>query len=275
MQLKAFIKKIAAEKSISAQLVMQNYMLERLIERLSLSPFKRNFILKGGFLISVIVGLNTRTTMDLDATIKGFGLTHEIIREIFEEICTISVDDNVMFEILSTADIREDNDYPGIRVNMKANYPPISVPLSVDVTTGDIITPHEIEYTFSMMFVERRISIMTYNLETVLAEKLETVISRGIVNTRMRDIYDIYILWKLSGDKLSLNVLKKALKQTSEKRGSREIMQRHDFILSDVLESVQMQRFWKKYQTDFDYAHDISFEMAIGAATEIMVALNI
>jgi len=249
--------------------------MERLLERLSLSPYKRNFILKGGFLISVIVGLDTRTTMDLDATIKGFDLTHNGIRDVFKEVCKIPVDDDVLFEILGTADIRENDDYPGIRVNIKANYPPISVPLSVDVTTGDEITPHEIEYTFSMMFVERKISIMTYNLETVLAEKLETVISRGIANTRSRDIYDIYILWKLYSDKLKPDVLKKALEQTSAKRGSRAVMQRHSSILSDVLLSEQMQGFWKKYQTDFDYARDISFEAAIDTINEVMTILSI
>jgi predicted nucleotidyltransferase component of viral defense system len=177
---------------------MQNYVLERLLERISLSEYKNNFILKGGFLISAIVGLDTRATMDLDTTIKGFDLTHESIRAIFEAVYKVQVADDMTFEILGTADIRKDNDYPGIRVNMKANYPPISVPLTVDVTTGDKITPREIEYTFSLMFDERSISIMAYNLETVLAEKLETVVSRGIANTRPRDFYDIFILWKLN-----------------------------------------------------------------------------
>lgn len=160
MQLKAFIKKKAAEKNISAQLVMQNYMLERLLERISLSRYKHNFILKGGFLISAIVGLDTRATMDLDTTIKGFALTHESIREIFEifeEICAVEVADDVKFELVDISDIREGDDYPGIRASLKANYPPISVPLTVDVTTGDVITPREIEYTFSLLFDDRTI----------------------------------------------------------------------------------------------------------------------
>lgn len=140
MQLKAFIKKKAAEKNISAQLVMQNYMLERLLERIALSKYKHNFILKGGFLISAIVGLDTRTTMDLDTTIKGFKLTHESIREIFGEICSVKIADDVTFELVDSMDIREGDDYPGIRVSLKANYLPISVPLTVDVTTGDVIT---------------------------------------------------------------------------------------------------------------------------------------
>ena len=192
MQLKAFIKNKAAEKHISAQLVMQNYMLERLLERISLSPYKNNFILKGGFLISAIVGLDTRATMDLDTTIKGFTLTHEAIRKIFTAICTVQIADDVQFAVVGISDIRETDDYPGIRVGLKANYPPISVPLTVDVTTGDMITPREVEYTFSLLFDDRTISILAYNLETVLAEKLETVLSRNIANTRPRDYYDVH-----------------------------------------------------------------------------------
>jgi predicted nucleotidyltransferase component of viral defense system len=274
MQLKAFIKKKAAEKNISAQLVMQNYVMERLLERISLSQYKRNFILKGGFLISAIVGLDTRTTMDLETTIKGFDLTHEAISAVFEEISKIPVEDDVTFEILGTSDIREGDDYPGIRVSVKANYPPISVPLTVDVTTGDKITPHEIEYTFSPMFDDRSISIMAYNLETVFAEKLETIVSRGVANTRPRDFYDIFILWKLRGDRIRPDVLKTALGQTSEKRGSRNVMNRYDSILSDVLASEQMQGFWKKYQADSGYAAGISFEAAVGAATEILAMIS-
>jgi predicted nucleotidyltransferase component of viral defense system len=274
MQLKAFIKNKAAEKNIAAQLVMQNYVLERLLERISLSPYKRNFILKGGFLISAIVGLDTRATMDLDTTIKGFDLTHETIRSIFEEVCKVQVMDDVSFEILGTADIRENGDYPGIRVNMKANYSPISVPLTVDVTTGDKITPREIEYTFSPMFDERQISIMAYNLETVLSEKIETVVSRGIANTRPRDYYDIYILWKIRSDKIKPDVLKKALEKTAEKRGSLEVLSRYDSIFSDVLASRQMGNFWTKYQSEFDYAKDVSFEATADVAREILAALG-
>lgn len=209
MQLKAFIKNKAAEKHISAQLVMQNYMLERLLERISLSPYKHNFILKGGFLISAIVGLDTRATMDLDTTIKGFTLTHEAILSIFKVICDIQISDDVQFEIIGVSDIRETDDYPGIRVMLKANYPPISVPLTVDVTTGDMITPYEVEYTFSLLFDNRTISIFAYNLETVLAEKLETVLSRSIANTRPRDYYDIHILYVLRSSECDTSTLRK------------------------------------------------------------------
>lgn len=260
MQLKAFIKQKAAEKNISSQLVMQNYMLERLLERLSLSPYKRHFILKGGFLISAIVGLDTRATMDLDATIKGFTLTHEKLYEIFTEICAVNVEDDVRFEIVGISDIREGDDYPGIRVALTANYPPISVPLTVDVTTGDMITPHEIEYTFSLLFDDRTISILAYNLETILAEKIETVLSRGIANTRPRDYYDIHILHVLRGAECDKNMLHNALKRTTEKRGSQNILTNYPEIMKEIRKSEQLHRLWEKYRRAFDYAKDISFE---------------
>lgn len=260
MQLKAFIKKKAAEKNISAQLVMQNYMLERLLERISLSKYKNNFILKGGFLISAIVGLDTRATMDLDTTVKGFTLTHESIRKIFEEISTVEIADNVKFELAGISDIREGDDYPGIRVALKANYPPISVPLTVDVTTGDVITPAEIEYTFPLLFDDRTISFFAYNLETVLAEKIETVLSRSIANTRPRDFYDIHILYTLRGVECDAKMMLQALERTADKRGSRKVLEVYPDIIAEIRESKKLQGFWEKYKRDFDYAKGISFD---------------
>lgn len=260
MQFKAFIKKKAAEKNISAQLVMQNYMLERLLERISLSNYKYNFILKGGFLISVIVGLDTRATMDLDTTVKGLPLTHESIREIFMEICDMEIEDDVRFEMVDISDIREDFDYPGIRVALKANYPPISVPLTIDITTGDAITPREIEYTFSLLFDDRTISILAYNLETVLAEKIETVLSRSIANTRPRDFYDIHILYSLRGTECEITTLRQALEQTTGRRGSCKVLEIYQDIIAEIRTSKQLRAFWKKYQRDFEYAKNITFD---------------
>lgn len=270
MQLKAIVKNKAVEKKISAQLVMQNYLMERLLERISLSRFQPNFILKGGFLISAIVGLDSRTTMDLDATIKGLTLTHESIQTIFSEILTVDINDNIIFELVNITDIRETDDYPGIRVGLKANYPPMSVPLFVDVTTGDKITPREIEYNLPLLFDNRSIHIMGYNLETILAEKLETLLSRGIANTRPRDFYDIYILYTMPRSEVNLNILKQALEKIATKRGSVELLPHYQNIIVNVLASPQMQNFWKKYQKDFDYAKEISFEAACNSVTSIM-----
>ena len=270
MQFKSFIKKKAQEKNISAQLVMQNYMLERLLERISLSEYKNNFIIKGGFLISSIVGLDTRTTMDLDTTIKGFTLTHESIREIFKKLCSIEIDDDIKFEIVDVFDIRETDDYPGIRVSLKANYSPISVSLTVDVTTGDLITPREIEYTFPLLFDDRTIDILAYNLETILAEKIETVLSRGIANTRPRDYYDIHILYTLRKEQCDFDVLLKALEKTTEKRGSQKILVDYKDIISNIRTSKELNDFWIKYQNNFDYAKEISFDETCNTISKIM-----
>ena len=273
MQLKAVIKNKAAEKHISAQLVMQNYMLERLLERISSSPYKNNFILKGGFLISAIVGLDTRATMDLDTTIKGFTLTHEIIHKIFMEICAVWIDDDVQFEVVGISDIRETDDYPGIRVALKANYPPISVPLTVDVTTGDIITPREVEYTFSLLFDDRTISILAYNLETVLAEKLETVLSRNIANTRPRDYYDVHILYVLHGAECDKATLRLALERTTQKRGSGMIQTDYPEIMKEIRESDTLRKLWEKYSREYEYAKDISFDDTCNTIQMIMDAI--
>lgn len=270
MQLKAYIKKVANENKISAQLVMQNYMLERLLERVSLSKYKDNFILKGGFLIASIVGLDTRTTMDLDTTIKGFELTHDSIREIFEEICKIKVEDDVTFLLNRTTDIRETDDYPGIRVSLTANYPPLKVQITVDVTTGDKITPSEIEYTFQLLFDKRSIFIMAYNLETILAEKLETVLSRNIANTRPRDFYDIFILYSLNGIECDKTILRNALEQTAKNRGSFMVLSQYSSIINDVRNNSRMQNFWSNYQKEFEYAKEVSFNDCCNSVVEIL-----
>jgi predicted nucleotidyltransferase component of viral defense system len=274
MQLKAYIKKMAADKKISAQLVMQNYMMERLLERISLSKYKENFILKGGFLIAAIVGLDTRATMDIDTTIKGFELNHEIVKGIFDNICKIEVEDDVTFSVNRTTDIRATDDYPGIRVSLTASYPPLKVPLTVDVTTGDRITPREIEFTFRMQFDDRTIRIMAYNLETILAEKIETVLSRNIANTRPRDFYDIYILHTLRGADCNLKILKTALEETAKKRGSISVLNQYESIMGDIKKNPGMQSFWANYQKEFDYAKDVSFEDTCDVVLQIMNLLK-
>jgi len=238
---------------------MQNYMMERLLERISLSTYQRNFILKGGFLIAAIVGLDSRATMDLDTTIKNFPLNHESIREIFEELCAVEVEDDVTFTVSQTTDIREGGDYPGLRVHLKASYPPLNVPLKVDVTTGDKITPQEIEFSFKLMFDDRSISVMAYNLETILAEKLETVLSRNVASTRPRDFYDIHILYALRNADCNMEVLRQALDETTQKRGSSSVLLQYQEIIESIQSSPQMLRFWNDYRKEFDYAKDIEF----------------
>ncbi len=274
MQLKAIIKKKAAEKQIPEQLVLQNYMLERLLERITLTKYRNNFVLKGGFLIGAIVGLDTRTTMDLDATIKGLELTQKSIRLGFEEVCQVRLDDDVTFEISGIEDIRESDNYPGIRVGLKANYQPISVPLFVDVTTGDKITPEAIDYRLNLMFDERSIEVLAYNLETLVAEKIETVISRNIANTRPRDFYDIYILHQLHAKSFNTNILKKAIEETATKRGSLSAIKDYEKAMLDVAGNERMHGFWEKYQKDYGYAANIHFNDICKVIIDILSGLG-
>ena len=271
MQLKAYVKNIAKEKDISAQLVLQNYMLERYLERVSLSEYRDKYIIKGGFLIASLVGLESRATMDLDATIKGYPVNEDSIRSMVESIISVPVDDGISFQIKDIGLIREDDEYGGIRVSLNANYEKMAVPLKLDITTGDKITPGEIEYSYKLMMEERSISILSYNLSTILAEKLETVVSRGDQNTRPRDYYDIFILTKLQDKNIVIDTLRDALIATSEKRGSKEIMVNYEGIIRDVSENEVMNQRWNDYRKDFSYASEIEFK---DACERVITILN-
>lgn len=260
MQLKAFVKNLAKSKNISAQIVMQNYMLERFLERVSLSLYQSNFILKGGFLIAAIVGLDTRATMDMDATLQGLPVNVETIARMFDEICQIPVSDDVIFSVKQIQDIRKEDEYSGLRVSLEAKYPPMTVPLKIDVTTGDKITPKEIVYHYKLLFEPRTIRVLAYNLETILAEKLETIISRGDQNTRLRDYYDMMIIKRLQWQNVNIGSLRKALTATAKKRDTLHIMVRYIEILEMIEKSDVMKNHWSNYQKQFKYAKDIRFE---------------
>jgi len=275
MQLKAAIKNISKSKNVSAQIVLQNYMLERLLERISVSRYQSNFILKGGFLIAAMVGLDTRATMDIDATVRGLAVNQDTVMHMFEEISGISVNDDISFSVKSLEEIREGHEYSGLRVTLEATYPPMVVPLKIDITTGDQITPREIVYEFKLLLEPRSIKILAYNLETVMAEKLETVISRGDQNTRSKDYYDIFILRKLRWQNIDPDSLHLALVATATKRDSLSIMKRYSDILQTVSSSEVMNKRWLDYQSDFDYARDILLSDICATIKEILDCLNI
>jgi len=273
MQLKAIIKNIAKEKKISAALVLQNYMLERFLERVSVSDYKDKFIIKGGFLIASMIGLDSRATMDMDATIKRYPVSEETVRTMVEEILRIDLDDDISFTFKNIGEIREGDEYPGYRVSLTANYPPMAVPLKLDITTGDEITPREIEYEYKLMLDNHKIHVLAYNLVTILAEKLETVISRGDQNTRPRDYYDIFILTKLQAENIDLKNLALALRETALKRGSEAIVWQYREIMEVVRNSEAMNRQWSNYRRDFDYAINIEFLEACDVVVRVMNSL--
>lgn len=274
MQLKAVVKNIAKKKKISAQLVLQNYMLERFLERVSISEYRNNFIIKGGFLISSMVGLDSRATMDMDATLKRYPVNEDTVRKMIEKIIQINLQDDITFTLRNIGEIREGDEYTGYRISLSANYPPMAVPLKLDITTGDKITPHEVEYEYKLMLEERKIQVLAYNMATILAEKLETVISRSDQNTRPRDYYDIYILSKVQGANINMETLANALAATAEKRGSTAVIRQYGKIMESVRNSEIMENQWKNYQKDFDYAAGIEFSDACDAVVTLMDRLS-
>ncbi len=274
MQLKAIINNLAKDKGVRPQLVLQNYMLERFLERISVSQYCNNFIIKGGFLIASMVGLDTRATMDMDATIKGRSVSQQTVQQIIEEIITAKVDDDTKFEFKGIVDIRDDDEYGGYRVTLSANYEKMSVPLKLDITTGDIITPREIEYDYKLMLEDRSVRVLAYNLPTILAEKLETVLSRSDQNTRPRDFYDIYILTKVQASNIDMPMLRAAIDATAEKRGTIDSVENYEEVISMIKSSEIMKQRWNMYRNDFDYAIDIEFEDTCDAVQEIMSVLK-
>lgn len=258
-QLKDLIRNLSKKKSADAQILMRNYMMERFLERISLSEYKNQFILKGGMLVAAMVGLDARATMDLDATIKGTNVSVEDVEMIISQIISIPLDDGVSFRIKRISEIMEEADYPGVRVSMETKFDGVITPLKIDISTGDIITPREIKYNFNLMLENRTIEVWAYNLETVLAEKLETVVSRNVTNTRMRDFYDIYILQKLYGEQLSKDVLWDALVATAKKRETLEQIETEDIdeVFDEIQSSSVMENLWKAYQRNYSYSADI------------------
>ena len=258
MSLKGKIKNYAKSKSIAAQVVLQNYMFERFLARLSMSDYREKFVVKGGMLIAAIVGLDTRSTMDLDTTLRNLPLTEEKVMEAVENICKITLGDDAIFEVKSIAPIRKDDRYGGFCVRLDAIYDTIVTPLSIDVSTGDVITPEAVEYEFSGIFDEEiRIKMWGYNIESVMAEKVETILSRGIFNTRPRDFYDVYILG--TTQRYDKKIFLKALEATAIHRGSREQIIDKTGIIEKLSASEELIQMWEKYRKKFSYASEIQY----------------
>jgi len=270
MQLKAWIRNMSAKTNVNANIIMQNYMLERLLERISVSKYKNNFILKGGMLISAMVGLDLRNTLDMDATITGFELTKENLTNILNEIISIDIGDGVSFEILMVKDIREEEDYAGYRVTINGLFQTMFQKFKIDITTGDVITPKEIEYQFQLLFEDRKINVLAYNLETVISEKLEGVITKGIANTRARDYYDLYILKKFQDKNIDDVLLKQAIIDKFKERGTANYLKIIGEQLKIIAESIELKELWANYTKKFSYAEDIAFEDTICAINEFM-----
>lgn len=268
-QLKDLIRNLSKKKSADAQILMRNYMMERFLERMSVSEYKDKFILKGGMLVAAMVGLDARSTMDIDATIKGADVNVEAVEQIITHIISVPMDDGVTFRVKQISEIMDEAEYSGVRISMETEFDGVRTPLKIDISTDDVITPREIQYSFKLMLEERTIDAWAYNLETVLAEKLETVISRNITNTRMRDFYDIHILLKLYGNTLDANVLDEALRATAKKRETEKYLSNAVELFEEVQNDSNMLKLWNAYQKKFSYAEDISWDAVMSAVKEL------
>lgn len=269
MSLKAKIRNIAKDKNIPAQVVLQNYMFERLLVRLSMSEYKNKFVLKGGMLVAAIVGLDNRATMDLDATLKNLPLTPTTIREALQNIISVECEDDVNFSYISIAPIREDDIYGGYRVMLNAKYDTIVTPLSLDISTGDAITPNPVKFTFKEIFDSTKsFDLWAYNIETVMAEKVETILRRSVFNTRPRDFYDAYIL--ATTQKFDKRIFLEAIAATAEHRGTSKQIEDVSGIIKNISESQELRDMWNKYRRQFAYASNIDFDAIVSELSTLL-----
>ncbi len=269
-QLKDWISKMAKQNNLVANTVLQNYMMERFLERVSVSRYKDNFILKGGFLIAAMVGIDMRSTMDMDTTIKGIPADRETIERIVNEILSIDIGDNVTFTIKNIKSIHDVSDYDDFRIGIEAKFFTMRVNMKIDITTGDVIIPREVSYSFKLMFEDRYIEVKAYNINTILAEKIETILSRNISNTRARDFYDVYILLTTRPSDINKDELKQAIIKKAEERNSIVYVENYQKYLTDVLESEDVQKIWDSYKNKYLYAKDILFSDIINCIEEVL-----
>ena len=269
-QVKGRIKSLAKQKNADARTLMRVYMMERFLERVSTSKYKDNFIIKGGMLITAMVGVSLRSTMDIDTSIKNQNLSEVDIRKILDEIGQIDIQDGVSFEIKNVSEIMGEMEYPGIRFSMDAVMGKLITPMKIDISTGDVITPKAIEYSYKLLLEDRSIRLWSYNLETILAEKLQTVLARGVFNTRMRDYYDINILLSIYDKNIDNSMLKNAFSATCKKRGTDILKSDARAILVDIKDDVRLRELWESYRKKYTYAQNISFETIMKSAEKLL-----
>ena len=258
-QLKALVRNRSHGDNAKAMTLIRNFIMERFLERMSLSKYSGNLILKGGLLVASMVGLENRATMDIDTTMRNYNLSAESARKMAEDIIAVPFDDGIRFAVKGVESIMDEAEYPGIRFKLEALLDTMKTPLKMDVSTDDVITPREVNYEYKLMFEERSIPLLAYNLETVLAEKMETIISRGTLNTRMRDYYDLMILNIIKSDAINYADLAKALEATSRKRNSYELLSGSKHILEQIKSDAGLMEQWGIYQHKYDYAADYAW----------------
>lgn len=268
--LRAKIRNMSKELNISSHLLLQNYLLERLLYRISISGYKENLVLKGGLLIASLIGVDRRTTMDMDTSIKAYPVNKEQIVNLLLDVISIEGNDGISFDFVDIKEIRQEDKYQGFRARLTSNFGKISQNVSIDISTGDVITPGQIAYSYKMLVDEGTIDIRSYNIESVLAEKIETIISRGVLNTRMRDLYDVHMLVRMRSDAINQDVLRNAITRTFQNRGSYELLKFWADIIGQIEESQIVSDLWGRYLVKNPHIDDLSFDEVIASMKELL-----
>jgi len=262
-QLKDKVRNISKGDNDVAKALIRTFMMERFLERVSLSKYRNNFILKGGMLVASIVGVDMRATMDIDTTVKALPLNENDAERIISEICSIPLEDGVTFSVTSVTNIMTDFEYPGIRMMLEATLDRMRQSIKLDISTDDVITPSAVEYEYKLMFEDRTISLLTYNTETLLAEKVQTIFARGIANTRMRDFYDVYGIVKMNAEKIDKDVLISAFHATCKKRETVFIKDEMTDTLSKIKENEAMAQMWEQFRKKNFFVGDLQWDEVI------------
>ena len=274
-QIKGAIRNISKKTGINPNSLLQMCLFEGILEKLSKSKYSENFILKGGLLISSLIGVDMRSTMDMDTTLRGIPLNEVSITKILNEILAIEIDEDIEYKLIKLSPIRQEDVYEDFCASISCIFGKINATLNIDITTGDVITPREMNYSYSKILEEGTIPIMTYTIETILAEKFETISSRNITTTRARDFYDLYMIYSIYKDKIDKGILRKAIERTSKYRGSFETALQYKEIVELFRESETPKKLWKKYTQNNPYAKDVDFLDTISVYEEIGTVLNV
>ena len=268
------LKSIISKKAYGNSDISQKFYQLFYFERISKSSYRGKIILKGGLLLTSIIGDDERTTKDMDATLKGIPLTKNEVEKVFNEILNMDIDDEVLFKIISIKDIRLEDEYGGFRLNILSKLDNNKTYITVELTTGDVITPREIKYNYNSIFEDKKIPIMSYTLETILAEKFQTVVNRGLLNTRLKDFYDIYILVNTKMSELSKENLINAIKNTFKRRKTLLDIEQINEIINDLISDNNMNSLWENAVSKNSYAKNIRFEDTIDAIKQIAEILE-
>ena len=274
-QIKGAIRNISKKMGVNPNSLLQMCLFEGILEKLSKSKYSENFILKGGLLISSLIGVDMRSTMDMDTTLRGIPLNEVSITKILNEILAIEIDADIEYKLIKLSPIRQEDVYEDFCASISCIFGKINATLNIDITTGDVITPREMNYSYSKILEEGTIPIMTYTIETILAEKFETISSRNITTTRARDFYDLYMIYSIYKDKIDKGILRKAIERTSKYRGSFETALQYKEIVELFRESETPKELWKKYTQNNPYTKDVDFLDTISIYEEIGTVLNV